>query len=857
MATTNEALIAWFNDQSIWIKDAVRTYYINGDITDKDIKRFAKECVDEISGEAKDIDLTGLNLLAKDDRQSFAIKAISNVEGVNALVSDRSLEFGINGVTVVYGENGAGKSGYIRILKKLADAKYKEILKENVYVPSKKKQSCEVTVVRNGSENTLKYDLLKDREYPLLKDIDIFDTRISTAYINDANEASYEPWIFSLFGELGNIASKVKSEIERLKGECDSYEISVPEGLEKTKTGKSLLELTSKSKFDENFFSWKLEDEELLENKNKEANLDAIKNKVDSLGKEIVQLSGLINYLKQFEQFFSVNSISCLRESKKLWEEAKLEQKAAQILFEESASNLDKESVSNSAWKALWKDANSYYETILKTKDIVRYTEEQGICPLCGQKIKGPEHVHRMKSIDEYVNGNVSKKVDNAKISYLSLLRRCPKAWEKTQLQLTVDACGLGNEKNSVINCADLIFDMSSRIHSDEIELVEVSTIDVYSAVKLLEEKQKSKQGDKKNNEDLLEDDDHKKLIEDINELRARKYASTIKDRVNNRMEYLQIAKCYDDATKLTGTNKITTKSRLLGEELITEDYVKRFNNELRVLTKGTVKASLKQQKAFKGKVPFRIVLEGVQDEKTSPEDILSEGEKRVVSLAAFFAESSGKNVECPLIVDDPISSLDLKYEALVINRLIEASRHRQVIVFTHRLSMVVGLCDKCGKEIPFVERELLGRGMRKGIPVESAHNGEKSLGKLKNLKNENIVRLKKMDDSTAEYIEGIHYVCQQIRIYVEKSVEDTLLNGIVLRYRKDVQTNNRIKWLPEINQDDCQIVDELMTKYSYYDHSMSDEMPLQEFSLDEIEADLDRMIEWLEGIKKRQKDFK
>ena len=589
----------------------------------------------------------------------------------------------------------------------------------------------------------------------------------------------------------------------------------------------------------------------------KEANFDAIKSKAERLGKEITQLSGLVNYLKQFVQFFSADSIADLNETKKTWAEAEQEQKAAQILFSESASDLDKESISNLAWKALWKDANNYYETILKAKGIARYTEEQGMCPLCGQEIKDLEHVHRMKSIDEYVNGNVSQKVNNAKKLYLTSLKKCPRAWENSQLQLMIDACGLESEKEDVINCTNLIFNISNKIHSDEIETVEISAIDVVSVVKNLEEKQQFKQADKKASEELLQDDDHKKLIDEVNELKARKYASTIKSRVNNRIEFLQIAKQHDDAVKLTGTNKITTKSKALGEELITGDYVKRFNDELKILTKGTVKASLKQQKASKGKIPFKIVLADVQDEKTNPEDIFSEGEKRVVSLAAFFAESSGRNTECPLIVDDPISSLDLKYEALVIDRLIEASKHRQVIVFTHRLSMVVGLYDKCGKEIPFVERELLGRRTNKGIPVESAHNGGQSLGKLKNIRNENIAKLKKMDDSTVEYIQGIHYVCQQIRIHVEKSVEDTLLNGIVLRYRKDVQTNNRIKWLAEINEEDCKIIDEMMTKYSYYDHSMSDEMPLQEFPLNEVEADLDKLIKWLEGIKKRQKEQK
>lgn len=351
----------------------------------------------------------------------------------------------------------------------------------------------------------------------------------------------------------------------------------------------------------------------------------------------------------------------------------------------------------------------------------------------------------------------------------------------------------------------------------------------------------------------MIGDEDHKKLIEEIKALRAKKYISGIRDKVNSRIDYLNQVSLFNKAKKLTATNKISTKSSALAKELLTDDYEKRFNDELKSLTKGSVRAVIRQQRASRGKIPFKVELEGTEDKSAAPSDVLSEGENRVVSLSAFFAESSGRNAQCPLIVDDPISSLDYKFESSVIQRLVEAGKHRQVIVFTHRLSMVVGLYDKCGKEVPFKEVELLGRGKNKGVPAGSAVNGGQSLGKLKNIKNEKLAKLKKMDENSCEYIEGIHYVCQQMRIHVEKSIEDTLLNGIVLRYRKSVQTQGRIMWLSKITQDDCKIIDDMMTKYSYYDHSMSDEAPLQEFTLEEIEQDIEHLIEWLTDINKRR----
>ena len=57
---------------------------------------------------------------------------------------------------------------------------------------------------------------------------------------------------------------------------------------------------------------------------------------------------------------------------------------------------------------------------------------------------------------------------------------------------------------------------------------------------------------------------------------------------------------------------------------------------------------------------------------------------------------------------------------------------------------------------------------------------------------------------------------------------------------------------LSKITEEDCGIIDEMMTKYSNYEHSMSDETPLQEFTLEEIENDVSRLIDWLTEFKNR-----
>ena len=57
--------------------------------------------------------------------EPFHLARMSNVRGVNALVEDEHIDFGL-GLTLLYGENGMGKTGYARILKRMAGSRSAE-----------------------------------------------------------------------------------------------------------------------------------------------------------------------------------------------------------------------------------------------------------------------------------------------------------------------------------------------------------------------------------------------------------------------------------------------------------------------------------------------------------------------------------------------------------------------------------------------------------------------------------------------------------------------------------------------------------------------------------------------------------
>lgn len=103
---------------------------------------------------------------------------------------------------------------------------------------------------------------------------------------------------------------------------------------------------------------------------------------------------------------------------------------------------------------------------------------------------------------------------------------------------------------------------------------------------------------------------------------------------------------------------------------------------------------------SVKGSPQYQVRLFAKPDAKVH--EILSEGEKICVALAAFMTELATAIHRSALVFDDPVSSLDHRWRGQVAKRLVQEAEHRQVIVLTHDLVFVNDLrpCSKdqaCG----------------------------------------------------------------------------------------------------------------------------------------------------------------
>lgn len=846
--TTNEELIEWINEQPAWVRKATSLYYQQDMITEQDISDLADLC---LSGN-DDFKVADLNLISRGSCQCFSIRSIRNIKGVNAISSEQPLTFGTKGITVVYGLNGAGKSGYIRILKMAAGARCREEIKRNIYSDKKIIPTADIEVVySDDSIQTYTCDLREVGSAEQLRSIDIFDTKLSTVYMTESKEASFEPWIFNLLTTLAkSVSERIKTHLRERKNKYPITEILFPEELHGTAAHAQFLSISRNSSINDFPSDWTEAQENELEELKTRNQRKLLETKLEAIKKELIVLEQIANYFEGFSRFFSTESISALISAQCELIQANDNLKAAEILFTENAEQIDALNVTNQAWKNLWRYAEQYYMLALKANTGVEFASVGSICPLCHQEIISQNTANRMQGISSYVNGEIVAKVETAKKAFEELLHRFPSVKSNNELSFLLQSSGMNDSQAMLVGMNTELLKFAKAM-ADGATTETIPKLDFAQIEKLLNGAKSSLQYSAESIQRTLDDKEQVELIKKIREMEALKYLTEHFALIKGNILHLIKRGEIDDAIRAITTNKITTKSKALSEELITEDFVRRFSSELRGIAGNSIDVKLKQQRAGKGKTPYKVVLIDNEGKEISPQDVLSEGENRATSLAAFFAEASGRPEQAPLIVDDPISSLDYEFEKKVIQRLVHAATERQVIVFTHRISMVVGIYEFAKKTgVDYTERRLLADKDCKGVPTELSLIGGKLPAQLNNLINTNLQQLKKTDKFSPEYERSYNYLCQQFRIIVEKSIEEVLLGRVVVRFRREIQTQNIKTRLSSITPEDCEIIDEMMTKYSYYDHPSSEETPMIEMSVEELEQDMANFALWMNSKK-------
>ncbi len=165
---------------------------------------------------------------------------------------------------------------------------------------------------------------------------------------------------------------------------------------------------------------------------------------------------------------------------------------------------------------------------------------------------------------------------------------------------------------------------------------------------------------------------------------------------------------------------------------------------------------------------------------------------------------------------------------------------------------MLTGIEEACHRlGVLYKENHIRSANKGKGVPdFADIYRGDvkKHLTGIQG----RIKKIKEIESDSPEYSDAIGRQCQQFRICVERSVEDILLQGMVRRFDRRIMTNGKVNKLTRITAEDCQIVDAMMTKYSFTEHSQPIDSPPIEINIDDLSVDISRYIDWIGSYCKR-----
>lgn len=844
----------WLKKQTYWIQDAAWRLYNKQEIDDKKIEEYILMCMLQIQKKnCAYMQLSDTAIMPTIRKSRLSVKSIMNVENVNALADNTGLQFGSEGISVIYGLNGAGKSGFMRIFKHVSGNPYAEPIQHNVYKKtSSDKVKCKIAVCLDEEEEIISCNLGIESLDSRLRQCDVFDTRISGAYVSSSNSVSYEPFVFSVLRDLAVIAGRIEFAV---KAKMESIPLTTPAipkfivGLEEASWLSNICETTV---IPENCKIWLSTDVERLDELKNLLDTKQVESELQNCTNQKKQLQNVLSDIQNLKLALLGPARQDLIDLHKTLSTAKSQYELARRLFAENASEYDEVSVCLAEWRELWKIGRQYYDVYLHEKNGYAFGQIGSVCPVCLRELDNAS-VKRFASVDEYVNGNCSEVYTKAQTSFKRKLAEILNHTYTCKVVLTVLDGMVNEELLSEVLALYTTVESLEKTENYEIAYDTILKIKNIPVVDRLEAFVSVLDEQIRKLSDSLDIKNQKELEIEFAMLRYRYWVNSqlniIEPAISNMRKKAELT----TVLSLVKTNRITTESNILAEALITDAYIVRFSNELKRLAPN-LRVKLEKGQSVKGKSPYKVVLDTQDKARKTPQEVLSEGEQRIVSLAAFFADATGRNESTPIIIDDPISSLDYNYEEAATKRIVELAKERQVIVFTHRISLLVGLSEQSVKAgVPFVERHIRGTLNGKGVSdFEETYHGN-IIEQLTGIQ-ARIRDTKKINPDSHEYMDSCSRISQQLRICVERSVEDILFQQMVKRFTRRIMTGKLMR-MNRITEDDCAIIDSMMTKYSFNEHSQPDDSGLITMNLDDTIQDIDIFIRWIKTYNKKMNE--
>ncbi len=630
-----------------------------------------------------------------DYKEKIVFESLKNVQGVNALVENQTIEFSTN-LTIIFGANGSGKSGYARLLKNSFYSKDKETILENVNLESGHKPVyAEFNFSSEGIPISLKYP--EDSENGIFNQFAVFDGEVGKKHLTNRNDFSFRPAGLNLFSEFNAALEKLQA---KLISDIQLRPIHNPFAADDIFQGESeiktfLTKLSHSSNLEELKKHLPFTDDDKTKKAEKEKAYDDLKIDLSQKDKSLkalrnikLQLADRKKNLETINQYFNQKYLNIVRAS---ITDCNTKQETAK---KEGVTKFQTDKIKNVGtleWKQFIEAAEKF--ALIQKEEGKVYPEIGDNCLLCQQPINDETSSNLIKSYWEYIKSVAEQEAKTAleglgkiKIGFEELnLNQFPETdtltvWLQDNHRETLETIKqtLSNQvtlRTNIVN--DLTEKTTSERTAVQIDLTLIDSIDadIDTKIKAFEE-----------------DEQNKTLVKLLTEKTYLAHKEKLSQRISDIEKLHQNMVWVNKANQLNKQrwkkHSTDTEKRLSGK-YFNDEYLRTFNDECIALN-GNFGIEI-DAKSSEGQSNRQLFLKG-----RTPSAILSEGEQKVIALADFIAETNLSTINKGVIFDDPVNSLDEERKSNIAERLVALSKVKQVVIFTHDLVFLNALINYC-----------------------------------------------------------------------------------------------------------------------------------------------------------------
>jgi ABC-type uncharacterized transport system ATPase subunit len=722
------------------------------------------------------------------------LREIRNLRNVNRLAEDQTLRFG-PGLNVVFGENGAGKSGYGRLCRQVCrSAEPGEVL-HDVFDPGKADapQTAEFVLSVNSEERVLEVAL--GSEPPrVLSAITAFDAGCAEFCITKQNTIEHTPRPLRLLKEMADAQDRLAEDLARQISARREALPALPEGgdepaaalLARVEAGEARREEVERFAH-----LGEAELEELRDLEKAEAAIAA--DQSAALEAAARKRAGAVERLAaELQDAWDRLDDEALAEIAEL--RSRLSQAAAAVeqLAAGAFSDQPQPGTGGEGWREMWEAARRFVEG---GGGSFPAEGHDATCPLCQQGLDTEAH-QRMHRFEAFVSGELRERVrqvDLVLTGRLEELPSLPQILHTAEIAVATAGEHLQEPVDAALEAlADRLAIATGQAEPSPARALALAPLRDYLAVQIAEAEGFA----------VLRNEEERARIERrLRELRARREIGEALADVLAHLAGVQAIAAREGARRALSTAAISHQIRELSKLAITARLKEALEAEIGELDPVADQVRL-HASASKGKPAVQFKLRSEGHERVAK--VLSTGEQTALATAFFLAELQVSSERSAIVLDDPVSSLDHQRREHVAARLVEEAAKRQVVVLTHDLVFVHYLKEKAEEQGVALHGQALTRAFHSVGVVDpdlpwAAKSPVERLKALRHRLRSELRPLFKGNDP--RYEREAELWALDLRKSYERLIEVYVLAGTVERQARHIQVRklHRVRWSPEV----------------------------------------------------------